>query len=314
MPKSSLIKTTIVTGGLGFIGSHLVRKLLSIGKGVIVFDNLSNHLEDSLTEFSKNKNFRLIQHDVSNPFPQIDFAIDKVFHLAALVSVPDSFQNPLRTHQVNETGLINVLDFCRKQKVKKLVYASSCAVYGSSENVPLKENERVVPESPYGLTKLNNEYYARFHHQAYGTSSIGLRFFNVYGPGQKPDSAYAGVISIFMDRAMNNKAVTIYGDGSQVRDFVYVGDIVDALIAASESGVELDVFNIGRGIETSVSDLFNTISKITGYNQTANYAPPRMGDVMISCSDPSKISEQIGYSAKWSLEDGLSELYKSISK
>lgn len=195
-----------------------------------------------------------------------------------------------------------------------MVYASSCAVYGSSENVPLKERELVAPESPYGLTKLNNEYYARFHHQAYGTSSVGLRFFNVYGPGQKPDSAYAGVISIFMDRAMNGKPVTIYGDGSQVRDFVYVGDIVDALITSAESDVDLDVFNIGRGIETSVNDLFNAISAITNYKQSAKYAPPRMGDVMISCSDPSKIKERIGYSAKWSLEDGLSELYKSLAK
>jgi nucleoside-diphosphate-sugar epimerase len=304
----------LVTGGLGFIGSHLVRSLLGADHRVVVVDDLSNHAPESLEEFSTSENFQLIKHDISSPLPAIEMPIDKVFHLAALVSVPDSFQNPLRTHQVNETGLINVLGFCRKQKVKKLVYASSCAVYGSSENVPLKENEWVMPESPYGLTKLNNEYYARFHHQAYGTASVGLRFFNVYGPGQKPDSAYAGVISIFMDRAMNNKAVTIYGDGSQVRDFVYVGDIVDALIAAAESDVELDIFNIGRGIETSVNDLFNTISKITGYNQTANYAPPRMGDVMISCSDPSKISEQIGYSAKWSLEGGLSELYKSISK
>lgn len=304
----------LVTGGLGFIGSHLVRNLLAAGNQVIVIDNLSNHSEASLNEFPAHENFRLIEHDVSQPFPEINKSIDRVFHLAALVSVPDSFQNPLRTHQVNETGLINVLDFCRNQNVKKLVYASSCAVYGSSENVPLKESELVVPESPYGLTKLNNEYYARFHHQAYGTSSVGLRFFNVYGPGQKPDSAYAGVISIFMDRAMNNQPITIYGDGSQVRDFVYVGDIVDALIAAAESDVELDVFNIGRGFETSVNDLFEAIAMITGYEQSANYAPPRMGDVLISCSDPSKIKDRIGYTAKWSLEDGLLELYKSLKK
>ncbi|MFT7381841.1 MAG: UDP-glucose 4-epimerase, partial [Roseivirga sp.] len=290
----------LVTGGLGFIGSHLVRSLLGAAHRVVVVDDLSNHAPESLEEFSTSENFQLIKHDISSPLPAIEMPIDKVFHLAALVSVPDSFQNPLRTHQVNETGLINVLGFCRKQNVKRLVYASSCAVYGSSDNIPLKESETAKPESPYGLTKLNNEYYARFHHQAYGTSSVGLRFFNVYGPGQKPDSAYAGVISIFMDRAMNNKPVTIYGDGSQVRDFVFVGDIVDALISASESDVELDVFNIGRGIETSVNDLFHTISKITGYKQSANYTPPRMGDVMISCSDPSKISEQIGYSAKWS--------------
>ena len=302
----------LVSGGLGFIGSHLVRTLLAKGESVIVIDDLSNHSAESLEEFSLSSNFELIEHDVSKPFPNIEAEIDKVFHLAALVSVPDSFQNPLRTHQVNETGLINVLDFCRLNKVEKLVYASSCAVYGSSDNVPLKESELVVPESPYGLTKLNNEYYARFHHQAFGTSSVGLRFFNVYGPGQKPDSAYAGVISIFMDRAMRNEPITIYGDGKQVRDFVYVGDIVDALIAGSESAVELDVFNIGRGIETSVNDLFETISRITAYSKPATYKAPRMGDVMVSCSDPSKIKRAIAYEAKWSLSDGLAELHKSL--
>jgi UDP-glucose 4-epimerase len=218
----------------------------------------------------------------------------------------------MRTHQVNETGFINALEFCRKHSVEKLVYASSCAVYGSSENVPLKESECVIPESPYGLTKLNNERYARYFHQAYGLPSIGLRFFNVYGPGQKPNSAYAGVISIFMDCAMNGKPTTIFGDGRQVRDFVYVGDIVDALVAAAQSDVELDVFNIGRGIETSVNDLFKTIRDITGNNQPAHYEPPRMGDVLVSCSNPSKIKERIGYTAKWTLKEGLNELFEDL--
>ena len=306
----------VVTGGLGFIGSHLVRKLLKSGSGVLVIDDLSNHSENSLDEFSELKNFQLLQHDICNPLPYLEFTEKSIilFHLAALVSVPDSFNNPLRTHQVNETGFIHILNFCKRHNVKKLIYASSCAVYGSSKNIPLQESEYTFPESPYGLTKLSNERYAKYFHQSCGLSSIGLRFFNVYGPGQKPDSAYAGVISIFMDRAMNGKPTTIFGDGEQVRDFVYVGDIADALIAAAESNVELDVFNIGRGIETSVNDLFKTIQAITGNSEPANYEPPRMGDVLISCSDPSKIKERIGYTAKWSLEEGLKELYKSLKK
>jgi UDP-glucose 4-epimerase len=305
---------SLITGGLGFIGSHLVRKLLSEGNQVVVIDDLSNHLEDSLTEFSAHDSFRLVKHDVSEPYPDIAEEIVQVFHLAALVSVPDSFTNPMRTHQVNETGFINALEFCRQHSVRKLVYASSCAVYGSSENVPLQESECVIPESPYGLTKLNNERYARYFHQAYGLPSIGLRFFNVYGPGQKPDSAYAGVISIFMDRAMNEKPTTIFGDGTQVRDFVYVGDIVDALIEAAQSDVDLDVFNIGRGIETSVNELFKTIQNITGNDQPAHYQPPRMGDVLVSCSDPSKIKDRIGFTTKWSLSSGLTELYKNLKQ
>lgn len=306
------IRTFLVTGGLGFIGTHLVTKLLADGHRVIAMDDLSNHSSDSLCEFSKSRNFDLIEHDVSKPLPHIERPIDKVFHLAALVSVPDSFQNPLRTHQVNETGLINVLDFCRVNKVEKLVYASSCAVYGNSDNVPLRESELVVPESPYGLTKLNNEYYARFYHQAYGTASVGLRFFNVYGPGQKPNSAYAGVISIFMDRAMKDQEVTIYGNGGQIRDFVYVEDIARAMIAAAESDASLDVFNIGTGIETSINQLFDTISLAVNYNQKPNYAPVRLGDVEVSCSDPSKIEKRIGFKTKWNLKDGIMALFESM--
>ena len=302
----------VVTGGLGFIGSHLVRELLKNDQQVICFDDLSNHIDESLNEFQSNQHFELIEWDISKPLPDLGFNLYRVFNLAALVSVPDSFTNPLRTHQVNETGLINVLDFSRRHGVKKLVYASSCAVYGSSDNVPLKESESVVPKSPYGLTKLNNERYAKFFCEAYGLSSVGLRFFNVYGPGQKPDSAYAGVISTFMDRAMRNEEILIFGDGSQVLDFVYVGDIVQSMIQVSESDIDLNVFNIGRGIETSINDLFKAIAKITGYKRKPIHKPPRLGDVLISKSDPSKIKATIGFSAKWPLEEGLVELYKSL--
>lgn len=309
-----LNRTIIITGGLGFIGNHLVRTLLNQKpKKLIIIDDLSNSNSSSLAEFSNYQNFQFIRIDISKPLPELGIDIDQVFNLAALVSVPDSFNEPLRTHQVNETGFINVLEFCKTHKVKKLVYASSCAVYGESENIPLNEFEFVIPTSPYGLTKLNNERYAKFFNQAFGLQSIGLRFFNVFGPGQKATSPYAGVISIFMDRAIKKLPVSIYGNGEQVRDFVFVQDIVDALIASAESDIKLGVFNVGTGIKTSVNDLFREIAQITGYNQNPNYEPARMGDVLVSLADPSRLKAEIGFKPKISLTDGIEALYKSIA-
>ncbi len=303
----------LITGGLGFIGNHLVRTLLNQNPTkLIVVDDLSNGDRAYIKEFSNYSCFEFIQHDISKPLPSLGIEIDYVYNLAALVSVPDSFNQPLRTHQVNETGFINVLEFCKAHKVKKLVYASSCAVYGASENFPLSETEVLIPSSPYGLTKLNNEQYARFFHQANGLSSIGLRFFNVYGPGQRANSAYAGVISIFMDKAIHNDPVSIYGDGSQVRDFVYVLDIVEALITASKSNIDLDVFNVGTGIKTSVNDLFKEIKNATGSQINPEFKPQRMGDVHTSISDPSKLEQKLRLKPKTSLSEGIKNLYQSI--
>lgn len=312
MAKKEIHKI-LITGGLGFIGKHLIRILLKENPELlIVVDNLSNSSESDVNEFRGYPNFQFIHHDISLPIPAMEQNIDVVFNLAALVSVPDSFLNPLRTHQVNETGFINVLEFCKAHKVSKLVYASSCAVYGSSPNIPLKESEKVIPESPYGLTKLNNEHYARFFHQACGLESVGLRFFNVFGPGQKPDSPYAGVISIFMDRAMKGQDITIYGDGSQSRDFVYVGDVVRALVAASESDVKLGAYNVGTNTPTSVNELFTAIARIAGYEKNPTYAPARMGDVEASLADVNKTQQDLNFMASCSLESGLIELYKAL--
>ncbi len=306
------MKYVVVTGGLGFIGSHLCRSILQGGTKLIIFDDLSNADKLSLDEFNEYDHFEFIQHDISSPLPDLNKDIDYIFNLAALVSVPDSFQNPLRTHQVNETGFINVLEFAKRHHVKKLVYASSCAVYGSCLNLPLKEIEPVIPESPYGLTKLNNERYAKYFHQANGLESVGLRFFNVFGPGQKPTSPYAGVISIFMDRAIKNEPITIYGDGSQIRDFVFVEDIVKAMIYASQSEIGCEVFNVGTGIPTSVNDLFKSISDITNYAGDPIYAPHRLGDVELSCSDPYKLESKTKYKPTTTIQDGLKALYESL--
>ena len=302
-----------VTGGLGFIGRNLIRILCEQEFiNIVLIDDLSNAEISYIEEFLVYPNFQFVKHDISDPLPKFEFVIDIVYNLAALVSVPDSFNEPLRTHEVNETGFINVLEFCKTHKVKKLVYASSCAVYGESESIPLHETENVTPTSPYGLTKLNNERYAKFFNQAYGLPSIGLRFFNVFGPGQKATSPYAGVISIFMDRAIKKLPISIYGDGEQVRDFVFVHDIVNALIASAESDIDLDVFNVGTGIKTSVNQLFREIAHITGYNLNPIYESPRMGDVLVSLANTSKLETEIGFKPKTSLSTGIQALYKSI--
>lgn len=205
-----------------------------------------------------------------------------------------------------------MLNFCKDHKVKKLVYASSCAVYGESTNFPLQESECIIPTSPYGLTKLNNERYAKYFHQAYGLESTGLRFFNVFGPGQKASSAYAGVISIFMEKAMNKQPITIYGDGSQIRDFVFVHDIVKALIRGAENENPIDVYNVGTGHGITVNELFGHIKEITGYPDNPNYAPARLGDVHKSISDPSKYKSDADFKTEWDVKSGLEALYQSL--
>jgi UDP-glucose 4-epimerase len=232
-----------------------------------------------------------------------------IFHEAAVVSVPYSVEHPQETHDVNIQGTINVLQAAKKRGVKRVVFACSAAVYGDDPEMPKRETMRPQPMAPYGIEKITSEYYLSVWHQLYGVETVSLRYFNVFGERQDPASAYSGVISIFVDRALKGSGVTIFGDGGQYRDFVYVGNVVDANIrAATTPGIGGRAYNVGCGQKTTLLELLDTIERIVGSKVERKLAPPRAGDIRESLADISKIVSELGYEPKVGVEEGLGRL------
>jgi len=306
------MKKVIVTGGAGFIGSHLTELLLSREYHVIIIDNFSTGKMANIEPLLKSMKVELIQGSITElPLLQNLFqGVDFVFHQAALSSVPRSVENPLSTNKVNITGTLNVLLAARDNNVKKVIYASSSSVYGDTPTLPKREDMVSNPQSPYALTKLVGEYYCRVFHQIYDLPTICLRYFNVYGPRQDSDSQYAAVIPIFIARLSQNKPPTIYGDGKQTRDFTFVKDVIQANIIGAESDA-CGVFNIGRGENSTLNDLAKTITDLMGKDLQSEYHPPRVGDVRDSLADISK-ARAIGYEPQYSLDKGLRETIKRL--
>jgi len=306
------MKKVIVTGGAGFIGSHLTELLLSRGYHVIIIDDFSTGKMANIEPLLKNIKVDFIQGSITdlpllqNLFQDVDF----VFHQAALSSVPRSVADPLSTNKVNITGTLNVLLAARDNNVKKVIYASSSSVYGDTPTLPKREDMISHPQSPYALTKLVSEYYCRIFHQIYGLPTICLRYFNVYGPRQDSDSQYAAVIPIFITRLSQNKPPIIYGDGEQTRDFTFVKDVIQANIIGAESDA-CGIFNIGRGENRTLNDLAKTITDLMGKDLQSEYQPPRVGDVRDSLADISK-ARAIGYEPQYSLDKGLRETIKRL--
>ncbi|RLF89683.1 nucleoside-diphosphate sugar epimerase [Thermococci archaeon] len=296
-------KLIVVTGGAGFIGSHIAEALAE-GNDVIVIDNLYSGKLENVPE-----NVKFINADVRD-FEAISDIVreaDYVFHEAAQISVDESVRNPVFTEEVNVIGTLNVL-MALTEGNGKLIFASSAAVYGDNPNLPLKESEAPSPISPYGVTKLAGEHYCRVFYEIYGVPTVVLRYFNVYGPRQS--SAYAGVISIFMRNAIKNEPLTIFGDGKQTRDFIYVKDVVEAnLLVAKKKRAEGEVFNVATGKETSVLELALKIIDLSGASSSIVFAPPRPGDIRRSVADISKL-RKLGFSPKYSLEEGLKETFE----
>ncbi len=292
----------VVTGGCGFIGSNLVEELSRFAD-VVVIDNLStgnlSNLEGMGVEFVRGDILDL------NLLKKVFEAADYVFHLAAVVSVQESVKNPLRTNEVNVGGTVNVLEAARVQGVKKVINSSSCAVYGDSGKLPLRETTPPDPKSPYATSKLAAESYCRVYEEVYGLKSVCLRYFNVYGPRQDPFSDYAAVIPRFISRVLRGKRPVIYGDGEQTRDFVYVKDVVKANMLAMERG--RGVYNIASGKSISINELAGLICKIIGEKLDPIYKRERKGDIRNSAADISKAKEEIGFEPSYSLEEGLSE-------
>ena len=299
-------KKALVTGGAGFIGSHLVEALVSAGSRVAVLDNLSSgrfsnleHLKDCI-EFHENDVRQL------NVLTKVVQDCDVIFHLAAVVAVQQTIDDPVDSAMVNDIGTINVMEAARRNNVQRFVFASSCAVYGDDPRLPKNETMPPVPTSPYAVHKLAAEHHARVYSELFGLKTASLRFFNVFGPRQDPSSPYSGVISIFMSRAIANQAPVIFGDGNQSRDFVYVKDVVKALILAANSNDSAGKpLNIGTGSSVSINRLWDLIASQAGRQLAPVYAPARAGDILHSVADIDLAESILNFTPDYSLELGL---------
>lgn len=301
----------LVSGGAGFIGSHTVDRFLAEGFEVVVLDSLrSGSLENVVSHVGEN-GFSFVLGDVRDVelVRRVVRDGDCVVHLAALVSVPESTRDPALAYDINVNGTLNLLRACVDSGVRRFVYASSCAVYGDVERLPIKEDSPTKPQSPYGASKLEAENLVRKYYADFGLETVCLRYFNVYGPRQTY-SDYSGVITQFLNRLDKGLPLVIFGDGEQTRDFVYVEDVVKAnLLALETRGVAGEVFNIGTGVATSINRLAEAILEVAGKRRVEIvHYEAREGDIRHSVADISKAREKLGYNPKFSLENGLRKL------
>ncbi|MDP3067024.1 MAG: SDR family oxidoreductase [Methanobacteriaceae archaeon] len=297
-------KKVAVTGGLGFIGSHLVEELSRDNQVVVIDNESSGHVKNIMHLSLDNISLDLgdiNQVDLMGLFEDVDY----LFHQAALASVPLSVENPFLCNEINITGTLNVLDAALKSGVKKVMFASSSAVYGDNENFPLSEDEPLNPKSPYAASKAAGELYCQVYNEVYDLPTVTLRYFNVFGPRQDPESQYAAVIPIFIDKILKNEVPVIYGDGEQTRDFVHVKQVVDANIMSAQSK-EKGVFNIGLGKSTTINQLFDIIKESMDTDIEPAYEDERSGEIKHSVADISK-ARSIGYSPKNDFKDDLIE-------
>ena len=294
----------LITGGSGFIGSHVVERYQDIAE-VVVLDNLRTGHRKNLDGLK----CRFVEGSIMDR-PLLDElmqGVDCIFHLAALVSVPESMALPGEAVDLNVHGLLNVLESGRKHGVKKLCFASSAAVYGENPIQPKVETMVPDPRSPYAITKLDGEYYCGLYAREGWLQTACIRFFNVFGPRQDPNSAYAAAVPIFLQRAKSGQPITVYGDGGQTRDFIFVKDIVGALSFAAENAHVTGVFNAGYGKAITILELVEEIKRLTGYAAEIKFEPVRAGDIRHSTSDPSKLMAA-GWVPQFDVASGLSRI------
>jgi len=309
-PRGQPFRRALVTGGAGFIGSHLVDALVGAGSRVTVIDNLSTGHRTNLAHLADR--IRFVEADIRDREKMLAAAAgaDVVFHQAAVVSVPATVEDPVASADVNQMGTLRVLDAARRCGVKRVVLASSCAVYGDSPELPKHEDLAPAPASPYAAQKLANEVDAGLFFRLYGLETFCLRYFNVYGPRQDPSSPYSGVISIFIKRAVSKAAPVIHGDGSQYRDFVFVGDVVRAnlLAAGAPASAAGAVYNIGTGKTVRVDRLWELIGDLAGFEAAPHFEPPRAGDIHASRASIERAAA-LGYRPQISLTEGLKKTF-----
>jgi len=298
----------IVTGGCGFIGSHLADNLIKLNFEVVVIDNLSVGRRENISHLNENSQFTFVDADISN-FDLIEpifRGADLVFHLAALADIVPSIENPTEYYKSNVTGTFNVLQACRKHKVKKIIYAGSSSCYGIPDEYPTKEIASIRPEYPYALTKNLGEQLVMHWCKLYNLPAISLRFFNVYGPRARTSGTYGAVFGVFLAQKLANKPFTVVGDGNQTRDFTFVSDVVNAIIAAADSDLSGEVINIGSNNTYSI----NRLVELLGGEIT--YIPKRPGEPDCTWADITKATQLLDWEPKVSLEEGVDVLLNNI--
>ncbi len=303
----------LVTGGAGFIGSHLVRRLVAEGAAVRVVDNLSTGQLDRLKDLRKSIEF--IEGDLADVrlSDEVAGGVECVFHQAAVPSVQRSVRDPIATNRANVTATLNLLESCRRAGVRRFVYAASSSAYGDTEVLPKSEAMSPNPLSPYALQKLVGERYCGLYHDLYGLETVSLRYFNVFGPDQDPYSQYSAVIPKFISALSAKEPITVFGDGEQSRDFTYVDNVVEANLLASRVGdAPGKVFNIGCGKRISLNKLIQLLECILGVKSTVIYAEARSGDVRHSLADIALGRRILGYSPKIMVEEGLRNTVKAM--
>jgi UDP-glucose 4-epimerase len=300
---------SLVTGGAGFIGSHLVEHLVKDGQRVRVFDDFSTGLSDNLAPFASK--IEVVEGTLTDPDAVTKAAAGAtvIYHLGALASVARSVEAPLVSHAACATGTLHVLDAARRNRVKRVVYAASSSAYGGVDGDG-SQQETILPaaKSPYAAAKLAGEYYMQAFAATYGLETVRLRFFNIFGPRQRADSPYSGVIALFIAAMSGGKAPTVFGDGLQSRDFTYVANAVQALTKAATAPAEKvsgNVYNVGTGRSVTVLDLVAALNRVLGTNHTAVHGPERSGDVRYSKADISRTTRDVGYEPAVPFEDGL---------
>jgi UDP-N-acetylglucosamine 4-epimerase len=305
-PKES---TFLVTGGAGFIGSNLVERILEMGYQAIVLDNFSTGMEENIKEFRGNDRFSLIVGDICNmeDCQRACKGADYVLHQAALGSVPRSIENPAATNETNIDGTLNMMIAARDNKVKRFVFASSSSVYGDSQTLPKREDKMGKPLSPYAVSKAAGELYGKVFFDLFGLPAIGLRYFNVFGKKQNPNLMYAAVIPKFIKKLLRGEAPTIYGDGSQSRDFTYVENVVEANLLAClvEKEALGESFNIGNEDRITINELYGRLCTELHVDIAPIYGPERCGDIKHSNADISKARDMLKYKPLYSFDEGL---------
>jgi UDP-glucose 4-epimerase len=298
----------IVTGGAGFIGSHIVEDLAKQQHEVVIFDNFFSGKKVNIQPFLKKKNVKFVQGSITDlsVLEKIFEGADGIFHEGAIASVPRSIANPLATNEANVTGTLNVLIAARDCGVRKVLFASSSSVYGNTPTLPKREDMTPNPLSPYAVSKLTGEHYLKVFSEVYGLKTLSLRYFNVFGPRQDPKSEYAAVIPKFITKILRHESPTIYGDGGQTRDFTYVKDVVQANIRAMESDAQ-GVFNVAYCKRIDLNELATLIMEITGITVPLKYEPPRIGDVRDSLADIRRAQDAFRYAPEYTVRSGLLE-------